>query len=214
MSEEYWNEQYWKKYLKEHEGEKLDFVDDIWVTEYSDIFDNIPRGKALDLGCGIGQFTKFMLDNGFNVVSADISAEALGRLKKAFPSVEVVQLDMSEKLPFNDGKFELVIANLSIHYFDEKTTEQLMSEIKRILKPGGYFIGSVNSAKGFEFIKGKVEKLEENYYSEGNGREVRLWDKEQFDRFFKDFEKIVLEEVRITRWNRPKDMSEFIYKSK
>ena len=32
------------------------------------------------------------------------------------------------------------------------------------------------------------------------------------EEFFKDFETLVLEEVRIMRWNRPKDMWEFIYK--
>lgn len=212
MSKEYWNEEYWKKHLKEHEGEKLDFLEDIWINKYSDIFNKIPKGKALDLGCGLGQYTKFMLDNGFEVTSADISIEALNKLKESLPETETIQLDMSEKLPFEDNQFELIIANLSIHYFDEKTTKQLISEIKRILKPGGYFIGSVNSSKCIEFIKDHIVKIEDNYYSEP-GRNIRLWNKEQFEEFFKDFERVVLEEVRITRWNRPKDMWEFIYKA-
>lgn len=212
MSKEYWNEEYWKKHLKEHEGEKLDFLDDIWIQKYSDIFNKIPKGKALDLGCGLGQYTKFMMDNNFDVTSADISIEVLNKLKQNLPNANTMQLDMSQKLPFEESEFQLVIANLSIHYFDEKTTEQLIDEIKRILKPGGYFIGSVNSSKCFEFIKNPIEEIEENYYSEGNGRNVRLWDKKQFDIFFKEFEPVVLEEVRITRWNRPKDMWEFIYK--
>ena len=137
MSKEYWNEEYWEKHLKEHEGEKLDFLDDIWINKYSKIFENIPRGKALDLGCGLGQYTKFMEDNKFEVTSADISLEALNKVKENIPNTNIVQLDMSEELPFNDNEFELIVANLSIHYFDKKTTQQLINEIKRILKPGG-----------------------------------------------------------------------------
>ena len=211
MSKEYWNEEYWEKHLKEHEGEKLDFLDDIWINKYSKIFENIPRGKALDLGCGLGQYTKFMEDNKFEVTSADISLEALNKVKENIPNTNIVQLDMSEELPFNDNEFELIVANLSIHYFDKKTTQQLINEIKRILKPGGYFIGSVNSSKCIEFIKDHIEKIEDNYYSEP-GRNIRLFDRAQFEEFFKDFETLVLEEVRIMRWNRPKDMWKFIYK--
>lgn len=211
MSKEYWNDEYWKKHLETHKGEKLDFLDDIWISKYSDIFEKVPKGKALDLGCGLGQYTKFMMDNGFKVTSTDISIEALNNLKANIPNANIRQLDMSQKLPFVNNEFELVIANLSIHYFDKKTTTQLLDEIKRVLKPGGYFIGSVNSSKCIDFIKDHIEKIEDNYYHE-EGRDIRLWDKQQFDTFFKDFEKVVLEEVRITRWNRPKDMWEFIYR--
>lgn len=59
---------------------------------------------------------------------------------------------MSKPLPFKDKSFNLVFANLSIHYFDKKTTMNLLKEIKRILKCNGYFIGSVNSSKTFKFI--------------------------------------------------------------
>lgn len=211
MSKEYWNEEYWKKHLKSHEGEKLDFLDDIWINKYSETFEKIPKGKSLDLGCGLGQYTKYMMDNGFKVTSVDISEEVLNRLKENIPEANTMQLDMSQKLPFKDNEFNLVIANLSIHYFDEKTTKKLLNEIKRVLKPGGYFIGSVNSSKCIDFIKDHIEKIEDNFYHE-EGRDIRLWDKPQFDTFFSEFEKIVLEEVRITRWNRPKDMWEFIYK--
>lgn len=212
MSKEYWNDEYWKKHIKTHEGEKLDFLDDIWIKKYSDIFNKIPKGKALDLGCGLGQYTKFMMDNGFEVTSIDISEEALEKLKDLVPNANTKQHDMSQKLPFEDNEFELIIANLSIHYFDEKTTKSLLNEIKRILKPGGYFIGSVNSSKSFKYIKDVAVKIEDNYYQE-NGRTVRLWDRQQFDTFFEAFEKVILEEVTTLRWNKEKIMWGFIYKA-
>ena len=211
MSKEYWNEEYWKKHLKSHEGEKLDFLEDIWINKYPEIFEKIPKGKSLDLGCGLGQYTKYMMDNGFKVTSVDISEEVLNRLKENIPEANTMQLDMSQKLPFKDNEFNLVIANLSIHYFDEKTTKKLLSEIKRILRPGGYFIGSVNSSKSFKYIADVAQKIEDNFFYE-NGRMVRLWDKEQFNTFFSEFEELELEEVTTIRWNREKIMWEFIYK--
>lgn len=213
MSEKYWNDDYWSKWLKKHEGEKLDFLDDLWLNKYEDIINSIPKGTVLDLGCGIGQYSKYFLDKGFDVVSADISMSALNKLKENIENTNIVKLDMSEKLEFADNTFDLVFANLSIHYFDKKTTEKLIAEIKRILKSDGYFIGSVNSTKYYEYIKDKVVKLDENYYLR-DGINIRLFDIKQFEEYFKDFECIKLNEVRIMRWNQPKDMWEFIFKLK
>lgn len=106
----------------------------------------------------------------------------------------------------------MVVANLSIHYFDYETTKKLLNEIKRILKKDGYFIGSVNFTKTYNLLI-EPKKIEDNYYKEMD-RYVRLWNKEQFDDFFKDFEKLLLEEVTTTRWNKIKIMWEFIYKTK
>lgn len=207
----YWNDKYWKKHLKTHEGENLDFLSDIWLEKYSDIFDKIPKNQALDLGCGLGQYTKYLIDKGFNVISADISIEVLNRLKSNIQEANIKELDMSKPLPFKDNSFDLVFANLSIHYFDSETTIKLLKEIRRILKENGYFIGSVNSSKTYKFIEDVAQEIESNYYYE-NGRKVRLWDKDQFDYFFKEFNLLKLEEVETTRWNKTKIMWEFIAK--
>lgn len=93
-----------------------------------------------------------------------------------------------------------------------KQQKKLLNEIKRVLKKGGYFIGSVNSTKTYNLLI-EPKNIEDNYYKEMD-RYVRLWNKEQFDDFFKDFENILLEEVTTTRWNKIKIMWEFIYKTK
>lgn len=210
---EYWNDTYWKKQLENHEGKNQDFLYDLWADKYQYIIEKINRGTALDLGCGLGQCTKYFMGKGFSVISADISSEVLQRLKSEIKNAQIIQLDMSKLFLFEDDSFDLVFANLSIHYFDKETTISLLKEINRILKPNGYFIGSVNSSKSFVLIKDDATELEPNYYYE-SGRNVRLWDQVQFDSFFKDFDLEVLEEVTTTRWNRTKIMWEFVGKSK
>lgn len=209
MNHNYWNDEYWKNNLENHKGEKLDFLSDIWLKKYEELLKKVNVGKALDLGCGLGQYTQFLLNKGFQVISSDISKDVLKKVKEDNPKTEIIQLDMSKPLPFKDKQFDLVLANLSIHYFDKETTINLLKEIKRILKDDGYFIGSVNSSKTFKFIKDVAIELEPNYYQE-KGRTVRLWNKEQFDYFFKDFKIDVLEEVETKRWNSVKIMWEFI----
>ena len=124
-------------------------------------------------------------------------------------SISIHFQDHIKLLPFEDNSFDVVFANLSIHYFDCNTTMQLSDEIWRILKSGGLFMGSVNSSAAYEFIKDRVILLEENYYLSGE-RRVRLFDRPQFDYFFGQFTMLSLEEIHTVRFHNPRDHWEFI----
>ena len=204
----YWNDHYWCKHLAE--TDRMDIFEALWLTKHQKLIDNLNKGQALDLGCGIGQFTDYWLYNGFEVTSADISVIALKALKERTPAATTIELDMSQPLPFADCNFNVVFANLSIHYFDEKTTLALSNEIHRILKPGGLFIGSVNSSIAYEIVKAEAKVLEDNYYHIGD-RYIRLFDRPQFDLFFGQFKTVVLEEIHTIRFKKQRDHWEFIF---
>lgn len=165
----------------------------------------------LDLGCGIGQFTDYWINQGFRATSADISGNALNALKERTPAAITVELDMSQPLPFADCAFDVVFANLSIHYFDEKTTLALSREIHRVLKAGGLFIGSVNSSVAYEIVKDKAKVLEDNYYLIGE-RYIRLFDRPQFEFYFGQFKTVSLEEIHTVRFKNQRDHWEFIFR--
>ena len=204
----YWNDKYWRRHLAE--PERMDIFEQLWIGKHQELIDKLNKGHVLDLGCGIGQFTDYWLVNGFQVISADISENALNALKERTPSATTVELDMSKPLPFEDGTFDVVFANLSIHYFDEKTTIALSGEIQRVLKPGGLFIGSVNSSVAYEIVRDKAKELEKNYYLIGE-RYIRLFDRPQFDLFFGQFKTVSLEEIHTVRFKNQRDHWEFIF---
>ena len=204
----YWNDNYWRRHLAE--PERMDIFEQLWIGKHQDLIDKLDKGHVLDLGCGIGQFTDYWLDNGFQVTSADISVNALHALKARTPAATTVELDMSRPLPFEDGSFDVVFVNLSIHYFDEKTTLALSGEIHRILKPGGLFIGSVNSSAAYAVVKDMANVLEDHYYRIGE-RFIRLFDRAQFDQFFGQFKTVSLEEIHTVRFKNQRDHWEFIF---
>ena len=207
-SKRYWNEKYWVRHMRDDD---LDNIENAWVEKYAEIISS-KSGKLLDLGCGVGQYSKHFYDKGFSVTSADISERALAYLKEKYNDIDTVRIDMTQPLPFEDKSFDVVFANLSIHFFSEKDTASLLSEVKRILKDDGLFIGSCNSSKAYKYIADCSTVLEDGFYREDGGRTVRLFDKEQFDRFFADWEEIVLDETETVRFNKSKIMWEFIYK--
>ena len=73
-SKDYWNNEYWEDNIKNN---KTDFMKDNQMEKYSDIIMKVEFKKAIDLSCGIGQDTKWLLDKGFDVISCDISDIAL-----------------------------------------------------------------------------------------------------------------------------------------
>lgn len=58
----YWNNTYWKKHLDDYKEKNLDLLSDFWIEKYMETFNKIPKGAALDLGCGLGQYTQYLLN--------------------------------------------------------------------------------------------------------------------------------------------------------
>ena len=200
MKEEYFNNDlYWK----EHINKKLDI--DMWIDEYKDYFKG--EGKCLELGCGIGQYSKRLMEYGYKVISTDISDIALNEVKKFNKHIEKV--DMSQPLKYDDNQFDLVFSSLAIHYFSEEKTFGLVNEIYRILKNGGLFIGSVNGLEGYNAIKDSAEKLEENFYF-NKGKYIHLFDQKELNKYFNKFNILKIEKREVERFGHKKNYWVFI----
>lgn len=202
MEEKYFkNDLYWK----EHISKKLDI--DMWIDGYREYFEK--TGKCLDLGCGIGQYSKRLMEYGYQVISSDISDIALNEVKKLNPNIE--KLDMSKPLKYTDNSFDLVFSSLAIHYFSEEITTQLVNEIYRILKPGGKFIGSVNGLEGYNAIKDSAVKLEDNFYL-NKDKYIHLFDDNELRKYFNKFEILKVEKREVERFGHKKNYWIFIIK--
>jgi SAM-dependent methyltransferase len=83
---------------------------------------------------------------GIRYVAGDISPEMLERTERAARAhgvadqVELREADV-ERLPFDDGEFDVVLSFAGLHCFPRPRLAVL--EIARVLKPGGRFTGSV-----------------------------------------------------------------------
>ena len=112
-------------------------------------------------------------------------------------------LDISEPLPFANDSFDLIVADLSLHYFDEKTTENIMGEIERILTQNGCLLARVNSIYDVNHGAGDGEKIEDNYYFVG-GYNKRFFTIEDAERFFSIIGNVKAKEENMSKYNKPK----------
>lgn len=158
-------------------------VYDNWLDDYIDILTENKDAEILDLGCGIGADTLYLIEKGFNVLSCDFSNEALKSIRENIPNSKTRYLDMQETFLFENESYSLIIADLSLHYFDNEITIHIMNEIKRILKNNGVLLARVASVNDFNFGAGIGEQLEKNFYFEGDYTK-RFFDQEDVNKYF------------------------------
>ncbi len=188
---------------------KEEIVTDNFLKKYEKYIIN-SNTAILDLGCGMGNTSKVILSYGKNVIAADSSVVALEYVKRKL-NVPVVKLDMLEKFPFKDNTFDLVIADLSLHYFNQKDTVMVLNEIKRVLTKNGVLLFRVNSVLDSSYGADSKEEIEKHYYY-AMGMKKRFFDLEDIYEFFSMFEIVSLKYAKMLRYEKEKSVIEGVVK--
>lgn len=109
------------------------------------------RGYSLEVGCGPGANIWFLAREGFRVAGIDGSSSAIGMardrlhaegLEKAAQEADL-QVGNFAQLPWRDGTFDLVIDIEAIYANVIEVIRSTISEIHRVLKPGGWFFAKM-----------------------------------------------------------------------
>lgn len=183
---------------------------DGWLDKYLHLFET--NSSFVELGCGRAYSSKYILSKGFkDVIACDFSEEAIKIINTEMPNLKTMLFDMSQGLPFKDDTKNVIIADLSLHYFNESTTKFLFNEIYRVLTPDGYLIARVNSLNDKEHIPVNAEEIENNFYYDGKIYK-RFFGKDDFDVLLRDFEICNLEEKDMSRYEKPKILWEICVK--
>ena len=95
--------------------------------------------KVLDLGGRDGTLTKHFIEKN-NVTLADIDENALEYAKRNY-KVETMKVDLNQSLPFKDNSFDVVVMAEVLEHLPYPNIT--LSEIKRVLKTNGRFIGNL-----------------------------------------------------------------------
>jgi SAM-dependent methyltransferase len=170
---------------------------DFWLKKFNGIFELKKDFCALDLGCGNGGNAKFLYDSGLNVTACDYSKEAIKNVSINYPEIDTQVLDMRAELPFGNASFSIIVADLSLHYFDESKTKDILGEIHRVLMNDGHLFTRVNSIRDYNHGSGIGEQKERNFYFH-NGQYKRFFDNEMIDHFFGSGWRIINKEEQST----------------
>jgi ubiquinone/menaquinone biosynthesis C-methylase UbiE len=94
-----------------------------------------PGMTVLELGCGIGSFTRELARSGADVVAIDVSPELL-EIAKANCSASNVRYEIQNAyaLNYSEDVFDSVVGSSVLHHLE---IEEALRDVYRVLKPSG-----------------------------------------------------------------------------
>lgn len=106
-------------------------------------------GTLLEIGSGSGRDAAFWLSRGFDVSAVDGSAGMIEQAVRFHPELagRIVCHRLPAALPFGDGSFDVVVSMAMIMHLPLGDLPQVFAEVARVLRPGGGFAYSVNTAR-------------------------------------------------------------------
>ena len=101
-----------------------------WLTDRLGID---ASSTVLDLGAGTGKLTRMLVPRVERVIAVEPGPEMLEQLRRAVPEADAL-LGAAEAIPLPDDAVDAVVCGQSFHWF---RTEEALSEMGRVLRPGG-----------------------------------------------------------------------------
>jgi SAM-dependent methyltransferase len=98
-------------------------------------------GRAVDVGCGIGDFLTFRP----GTVGVDINAHTVAWCKQRGLDARLMQPDT---LPFEDASFDSALMDNVLEHIAEPSS--LLQEVRRVLRPGGRLLVGVPGLLGWD----------------------------------------------------------------
>lgn len=121
--------------------------------------------RVLDAGCGAGPLSAALRDRGAVMTGFDSSPAMLDLARKRLGAdADLRVADLSQPLPYADAQFDDVICSLVLHYLQDWSGP--LSELRRVLKPGGRLLLAVNHPRILEASDPSADYFSVTEYSD------------------------------------------------
>ena len=144
-----WSETYDAVKNKTRDIEAKALRQSVLFTEPSDI---------LEIGCGTGKNTEYLLTKARQLIGADFSAQMLERAKAKITAenVEFRQMDLRQEWSFAENSFDLITCSLALEHIEN--IDFVFKQASRVLRLGGqFYIGELHPFKQYQGTKARFE---------------------------------------------------------
>jgi SAM-dependent methyltransferase len=105
------------------------------------LVEELPAGKALDLGCGTGDSSIYLAQHGWTVTGVDFVPRALDKARAkadaAKASVDFVNADVTRLSQENIGTdFQVIVDNGCLHNMSDADRDAYVREVSAVAAPG------------------------------------------------------------------------------
>ncbi|RYD72748.1 MAG: class I SAM-dependent methyltransferase [Sphingobacteriales bacterium] len=135
---------------------------DVELNAKKEILKDIPYSTVLELGCGTGKNTQWLLQKAMAIIAVDFSESMMAKAKVRIQNEKVnfVQADINEDWHFVKEPVDLITCSLVLEHIE--ALEPVFTKAAAALNNGGHFyIGELHPFKQYNGSKARFQKAEE-----------------------------------------------------
>ena len=113
---------------------------------------------CLEIGCGTGKNTQWLLTKADKVVAVDFSLEMLSKAKAKINSenIHFMEADITQPWTFTNQQFDLIVFSLVLEHIED--LDFIFQNISNLLAPGGHvYVGELHPFKQYSGTKARFE---------------------------------------------------------
>ncbi|MEP6699901.1 MAG: class I SAM-dependent methyltransferase [Bacteroidota bacterium] len=122
---------------------------------------NVPFKNCLEIGCGTGKNTSWLIEKVDHITAVDLSDKMLAKAKEKISSdrVQFIQADITTEWTFTDRLYDLVSFSLVLEHIEN--LDHIFKEAAAALDTGGYiYIGELHPFKQYAGTKARFDTEE------------------------------------------------------
>lgn len=127
-----------------------------------------PGQRVLNIGVGSGLLEALAQRRGAEIWALDPSDRAIVELRKKLNIGERAQAGYAEHAPFPSDHFDVIVMTEVLEHLDAETRNATLSEVHRMLRPGGRFIGTVPAREQLELAEVVCPNCEHRFHRWGH----------------------------------------------
>ena len=131
----------WKEFYQKTELENPSII----LKKFFEMkLDNTTLKRVIDLGCGSGNDTIYLLKKNYFVTAVDKEQDVIDIIKNRISDTSNLKfiIEKFENIKLEENQADLVVSNLSIYFCNPKFFEKFCNEFTNAISKNGYFVGN------------------------------------------------------------------------
>lgn len=131
---------------------------DMEATALRTVLAKIPFKSCLEIGCGTGKNTAWLVEKADKVLAVDLSEEMLAKAKEKVQAPHVVfkQADITKDWQFANDTYDLISFSLVLEHINN--LDHIFKEAAKVLDKGGHvYVGELHPFKQYQGTKARFD---------------------------------------------------------
>lgn len=134
---------------------------DLEAKALKEVLSSTRCNSCLEIGCGTGKNTEWILQKAKHILAIDLSEEMLSKAKEKIHSdkVQFLQANINEDWNFTNEKFDLISFSLVLEHI-ENLDHIFEQAVQKLMEQGYVYIGELHPFKQYAGSKARFETKE------------------------------------------------------